>query len=152
MVSKPLHTLRRYRIVAALCAGLALPTAAMADFDAGQEAYDARDYPAAHQHWREAALAGDAKAQYQLGLMLANGTGVQKDVISAYVWLMLADQAGIRAAKQHHQKLQRDHIPRHCHYEALKLVRDFQTGTTGSLAAGQRQGSRCWDFNAPNMD
>ena len=123
----------------------ALPGAA--DFEAGQRAFEAGDFNAAQAEWTAAGLAGDSRAQYDLGLMLANGTGVPRDVISAYAWLMLAHKGGVADAKGKYFALQRDYIPRHCHYDALMLVRQFETGHPERLAAGGRQNSRCWRFS-----
>ncbi len=119
-------------------------TALGAGFEAGRTAYDDGDFTGAHAAWTEAAVAGDGEAQYALGMMLANGTGVPRDVISAYAWFALADRNGVAGARDRFETLLRDHIPRHCHYHALKLVRDFDRGHPERLAAGGRQNSRCW--------
>lgn len=76
--------------------------------------------------------------------MLANGAGVARDVISAYAWFALADAAGVAGARERFELLLREHIPRHCHYDALKLARDFQAGRPERLAEGGRRRSRCW--------
>ena len=77
-------------------------------------------------------------------MMLANGVGVRRDVISAYAWFALADGNGASGARERFEILLRDHIPRHCHYDAMKLVRDFEKGRMERLARGGRQNSRCW--------
>ena len=136
--------MRRLGCGLALLIAAAGANAAWADFEAGQAAYDEGDYEAARAAWTAAAVEGDGEAQYALGVMLANGTGVARDVISAYAWLALAHRSGIAVAGAHSELLKRDHIPRHCHYDALKLVRDFENGRPGRLAAGGRQNSRCW--------
>lgn len=41
---------------------------------------------------------GDAEAQYQLGVAYANGIGLPKDDVLAYMWWNLAAAAGIEAA------------------------------------------------------
>jgi TPR repeat protein len=120
----------------------ALPGAA--DFEAGQRAFEAGDFNAAQAEWMAAGLVGDSRAQYELGLMLADGTGVPRDVISAYAWLMLAHKGGVADAKGKYTTLQRDYIPRYCHYDALMLVRQFETGHPERLAEGNHQNSRCW--------
>ena len=136
------------RTVGAIWVALALLWAppSMADFLAGQEAFERSDYQAAHAEWTNAAVAGDVRAQYELGLMLANGVGVQRDVISGYAWLMLAHNGGISEAKPKFDALQKDYIPRHCHFAALALVREYETGHPEKLAAGGHQKSRCWNF------
>jgi TPR repeat protein len=117
-----------------------------ADFEAGERAFEAGDFEAARAEWTAAAVEGDPRAQYELGLMLANGTGVARDVISAYAWLMLAHKGGVADAKGKYTTLQRDYIPRYCHYDALSLVREFETGHPDKLAEGNRQNSRCWQI------
>lgn len=119
---------------------------AFADFAAGQQAFKDADFETARAEWTDAAVAGDARAQYELGLMLANGVGVPRDVISAYAWLMLAHKGGVAEAKPKFDALQKDYIPRHCHFNALALVRQFETGHPEKLAAGGLQNSRCWNF------
>ena len=139
---------RRRLLAATLALGLAwpLPPAALADYDAGKRAYDAGDFETAYQQWLAAALGDDAQAQYDLGIMLANGVGVSRDVISAYAWLMLAHKGGIEDAKPKYDLLLKDYIPRHCHFDALALVRSYESGQPERLAAGGRQNSRCWNF------
>jgi len=128
-------------------AAMLLAAAAQAgDFQAGLSAYDAADFKTARAEWTDAAIAGDAQAQYRLGLMLANGVGAPRDVISAYAWLFLAGKGGVGEAKPKYDELQKDYIPRHCHFEAMALVRDFETGKPQKLAAGGRERSRCWNF------
>jgi TPR repeat protein len=119
---------------------------AAADYLAGQRAFDQNDFSTAHAEWTDAAVGGDARAQYELGLMLANGVGVPRDVISAYAWLMLAHKGGVSEAKPKFNALQKDYIPRHCHFDALALVRQYETGHPEKLVAGGRQNSRCWNF------
>jgi TPR repeat protein len=135
----------RYLLCAALLAfGVVAPV--LADYESGKRAFEAEDFAVAHQAWLDAALGGEAESQYDLGIMLANGTGVPRDVISAYAWLTLAHKGGISDAKSKFMALQRDYIPRHCHFEAMMLVRSFETGHPEKLAAGGRQHSRCWNF------
>ena len=43
---------------------------------------------------REIAEAGNVDAQYALGLMYAEGRGIQQDEIQAYVWLSRAVEQG----------------------------------------------------------
>jgi TPR repeat protein len=139
----------RPRLLAALVAlGLLwlLAPSAQADYDAGKKAYDAGDFDTAYEEWKAAALQGDAQAQYDLGIMLANGVGVPRDVISAYAWLMLAHKGGIEEAKPKYDLLLEEYIPRHCHFDALALVRAYERGQPERLAAGGRQKSRCWNF------
>ena len=49
------------------------------DFEKGFNAYNSGDYATALREWRSLADQGDADAQYNLGLMYANGQGVIQD-------------------------------------------------------------------------
>jgi TPR repeat protein len=75
------------RIVFGLVVGFALLlgsvgasyAAAAADFRRGYAAYVQKDYKQAVVWYRKASEQGHASAQYYLGLMYANGTGVAQD-------------------------------------------------------------------------
>jgi len=78
--------------------GVTLP--AETDFEVGVEAYDRGDYDTALNEFRPLAEQGHPKAQYNLGVMYAEGLGVQKDYVLAHMWLNLAAVQGIvRAPK-----------------------------------------------------
>ncbi len=137
--------MKRFRLrFGALAVAAWFGAAAAADFETGRAAYEAGDFAAARAAWTAAGIDGDADAQYELGVMLANGTGVPRDVISAWAWFVLAWRNGVAVARERFELLQRDYIPRHCHYDAQKLVRDFEAGHSERLAEGGRQRSRCW--------
>ena len=74
-------------------------TAWAADFDKGVAAYKAGDYATALAEWKPLAEQGDASAQYNLGLMYANGTGVIEDDKEAAKWFRLAAEQGHAAAQ-----------------------------------------------------
>ncbi|MEO5864921.1 MAG: tetratricopeptide repeat protein [Nitrospiraceae bacterium] len=63
---------------------LAVP--AWADFKAGEKAYQGGDYATALREWQPLAEQGQVVAQYQLGLLYANGKGVTKDDAKARQW------------------------------------------------------------------
>jgi TPR repeat protein len=52
-----------------------------------------QDYIEAVKWYQSAADQGYAKAQYNLGLLHANGRGVPQDFIQAHLWLNLAAQS-----------------------------------------------------------
>jgi TPR repeat protein len=60
----------------------------------GFEAYQAGDYQTALTEWRIAATQGDALAQYSLGRLYNNGTGVLQDDVEAAKWYRLAAEQG----------------------------------------------------------
>jgi len=51
---------------------------------------ETRDFLIAAKWCRKAADVGDAKAQFNLGVMVAHGQGVEQDYVAAYQWLTLA--------------------------------------------------------------
>ena len=67
-----------------------------------------KDYSEAAKWYRKAADQGHAGAQLYLGILLAQGQGVEQDVVEAYKWLELAKQGSFmdrRAAKECQGKL-----------------------------------------------
>jgi TPR repeat protein len=64
-----------------LVLGLAtLVPVARADFNAGLEAYQGKDYKAAIEAWEPLAADGDSAAQYNLGVIYQNALGVHRDL------------------------------------------------------------------------
>ena len=70
-------------------------TVVTADYQRGQEAYDAGDPAAALEAWRASGEAGDVRSQYRLGRLYEDGRGTPQDTIEAMNWYE-------RAAKQGH--------------------------------------------------
>jgi TPR repeat protein len=64
------------------------------DIDKGFAAYAAGDYQTAFKEFLPLAEGGDARAQYNLGLMYDNGTGVPQDYAEAVKWYRLAADQG----------------------------------------------------------
>ena len=62
--------------------------------DEGKAAYNKGDYATAYKEFKAAAVQGDAKAQYDLGLMYQNGQGVSKDYTEAAKWYRKAAEQG----------------------------------------------------------
>ena len=65
----------------------------------GLTAAQAGDYATSLEKWRPLADQGDAIAQYNLGGMYANGTGVFKDAAEAVRWFRLAADQGLTRAQ-----------------------------------------------------
>jgi hypothetical protein len=78
---------------------LALVPAYGQDFQKGRDAYDSGDYATALREWRPLAEQGYAGAQYNLGDMYRNGTGVAQDGAEAVRWYRLAAEQGVAAAQ-----------------------------------------------------
>ena len=67
---------------------------AWADWDDGVAAYAAGDYATARRRWFPQAELGDSKAQYNLGVIFANGKGVPKNDSKAVKWYRKAAEQG----------------------------------------------------------
>jgi len=72
---------------------------AQTEFSAGLEAYRRGDYTTALQQWLPLAEAGSAEAQFNLGLIYANGRGVDPDVATAAGWYERAARQGFARAQ-----------------------------------------------------
>lgn len=68
-------------------------------FEDGYAAYQRGDYEAAFQIWRPLALQGMPAAQYNLGLMYAEGLGVAEHGGTAVAWLRKAAELGYAEAQ-----------------------------------------------------
>jgi hypothetical protein len=64
-----------------------------------QKAYKAGDLNAAIRIWRDLAKQGDATAQFNIGLMYANGTGVAQSDTDAVKWYRKAADQGLAQAQ-----------------------------------------------------
>ena len=73
---------------------LITPVALAADIEAGVAAYNAGDYEMAAQEFRPLAEAGVAEAQFGLGILYTEGTGVPRDQKQAIKWISLAAEQG----------------------------------------------------------
>ncbi|HQR19717.1 MAG TPA: tetratricopeptide repeat protein [Burkholderiaceae bacterium] len=81
-----------------LAAALAV-TPAFAQPDAARAAYESEDYATAVALYAPRATAGDAEAQYRMGMMARFGWGMDKDTSAAVRWLT-------EAARQNHPQAQ----------------------------------------------
>jgi TPR repeat protein len=90
--------MKRITTVLATILSLAFTPLAAQDFSKGYDAYQAGDYATALQEWTPLAEAGDARAQYNLGVMYDNGQGVLQDYAEAVrLYRLAADQGNARA-------------------------------------------------------
>ena len=85
-------------LMIALFVGLAA-TPASAGWDEGAAAYGRGDYETALREWRPLAERGNAKAQYYLGLMYAEGQGVPQNYGEAAKWWRKAAELGYVGAQ-----------------------------------------------------
>ena len=65
-----------------------------ADTAAGMEAFKNKDYAKAFREWKASADAGQAEAEFDLGLLYAQGLGVKRDLNEASKWYRKAAEQG----------------------------------------------------------
>lgn len=82
------------KLFAALCALLIATAGWAGDYKTGLKALESGDYETALAEWQPLAEAGDAKSQFQLGRMYANGFGVDMDDALALKWYQSAADQG----------------------------------------------------------
>jgi len=85
-------------VVAAGLVVAAAPSGA-ADFDAGMRAANLRNFAEAIRQWRPLAEAGEARAQYHLGMLSELGQGAARDYSAAAAWYARAAAQGHAAAQ-----------------------------------------------------
>jgi TPR repeat protein len=82
-------------IIAALVAVFLLnPDGSYADFKAGADAYERKDYKTAYEEWFISAKGGDAHAQANIATLLQLGKGVAADNDLAFKWYYRAAEQG----------------------------------------------------------
>ena len=81
-----------------LAAALLSVLPAQADFEAGQQAWDAGRTGEALAQWRTAAGKGDRRAMRALGQAYLQGIGLLQDYVEAHKWFNLAASRGDAAA------------------------------------------------------
>ncbi len=85
--------------------------------------------------YRLAAEQGNANAQYSLGVMYANGEGVKRDYVLAYMWANLAASQKTGVDRKMSEEL-RDSLEkkmtRQQIAEAQRLAREFKPKRSGS--------------------
>ncbi len=84
--------MKRIALAVALLLGLATPS--QADYRDGAAAYWRGDYATALQEFKPLAEQGDARAQFTLGFIYANGLGVPQDYAKAATWYRKAAEQG----------------------------------------------------------
>jgi len=76
-----------------------ITSVARADFEDGVKAARQGDYATALKEWKLLAEQGHASAQYNLGVMYANGQGVPQDYAEAMKWYRKAAEQGNAGAQ-----------------------------------------------------
>ncbi len=95
-MTTPKAKLAGLALIAALCAGftLGVTAPAWAGWDEATAAYKRGDYATAIRELRPLAEQGNAKVQYNLGLMYRKGQGVPQDYAEAVKWYRKAAEQG----------------------------------------------------------
>ena len=106
---------------------------ALADFEAGQRAWDAGDTVEALAQWQVAAEASDPRAMLALGRLYREGLGVLQDYVEAYKWFNLAASRGNAKAASERNDLSASMTPEQL-AEGQSLARAWRPG------AGQGSG------------
>ena len=88
--------------------------------------------------FREAAEQGYVGAQYNIGLIYANGAGVPKDDIAAYMWWNLAAAQGDEEARSNRSNIEKKMTPAQI-AEAQQLSKNWKAKeATRSVRASNR--------------
>jgi putative transposase len=82
--------------IALVLSVICLAAPAWADFQAGMDAYNGRDYATALRERRPLAEQGDPRAQFRLGLLYENGNGVPRDFAKARHMAQARQRFGFR--------------------------------------------------------
>lgn len=114
----------RAALVAMMLVLLAGPVAA-GPFEDGLSAYNRQDYATALRTWRPLADQGLVEAQFALGFMYANGEGVPKDYVQAYMWSNLGAAGGNELGGKN-RDLYATHMTPAAIEEAQRLSREWK--------------------------
>ena len=106
---------------------IVLVVPAWANYEAGQEAWDAGRPGEALTEWQAAAEAGDRRAMLALGRLFAKGLGAPQDYVEAHKWFNLAASRGEEAAVKERDALTVRMTPDHV-AEAQARARAWQPG------------------------
>jgi len=102
-----------------------ITSVARADFEDGVKAARQGDYATALKEWKLLAEQGHASAQYNLGVMYANGQGVPQDYIQAHMWWNLSAAQGDKDAVHNRDIVASKMSPERI-AEAQRLAREWR--------------------------
>ena len=136
-------------------------------------AYECGDYVTALRLWRPLADQGNARAQFNLGIMYINGEGVAQNYKEAAKWLRLAADQGIADAQyslgsmyERGLGLVQDYVRAHMWYNLAASADSEQVGkiatknrdglaakmTPTHIAQAQEMAKRCQQSNFKDCD
>ena len=127
-----------WRMAACLAAMTLIAFAARADYETGQNAWDAGRHAEAVTAWQEAAQADDARAMLALGRAFVRGLGVPQDYVEAHKWLNLAAGLGNADAAAERDALAAE-MTADERAEARMLARTWRTDQTRETAGAEPQ-------------
>lgn len=104
---QPRVGLRWWVAVPTILMALCLPALADDAYQDGAQAFARKDYADARAIWMPMAKAGDPRSQYGIGLLLANGWGVERNALGAQHWYTVAAERGHPGA-QYNLAIMRD--------------------------------------------
>ena len=108
---------------------------AQADFETGQQAWDAGRTDEALAQWRTAAGNGDRRAMRSLGQVYLQGIGVLQDYVEAHKWFNLAASRGDAAAVAERNAVAEKMTPEHVG-QAQALARTWRPVEARRPASG----------------
>ncbi len=91
--------MKKIIIIPLLLASLITPISWRGDFDKGLAAALRGDYATALNEWMPLAKQGDVRAQFNLGLMYYNGTGITQNYKRAVKWYIRSAEQGFAEAQ-----------------------------------------------------
>jgi TPR repeat protein len=121
--------------VLALLLALAPPASVLADYREGMAAWDRGDLAGALAALREAAEAGDPRAQDQLGIMFEEGQGVARDDVTAVFWYEKAAEQGYAPAQLNLGRMYRN--GKGVEQDEAQAVRWYERAARQGLAIAQ---------------
>jgi TPR repeat protein len=99
----PIHILCQHgsmrMLIAAFSFAMLAMQASAQDFKLGLDAYDRGDFETALKEWQPLAEQGDARAQFNLGVIYFNGQGIPHDPVKAVDWYRAAADQGYGPAQ-----------------------------------------------------
>ena len=107
-------------LIVIFCAETVFPN----EFEDAVELINQRDYKGAYKMILPLAEKGRAAAQLVLGMMYFKGTGVEKNIIEAYKWLIVSEKLGQEAGKKNRIFIERQ-MSRNQIEKAHKLAKSW---------------------------
>jgi TPR repeat protein len=102
--------------------------AAAGPLEEGETAYQSGNYETALRLVRPLAEQGNARAQFDLGVIYNNGRGVPQDYVLSYMWFNLSAARGEPEAAERRDFVQQSMSPPQV-AEAQKLAREWKPAT-----------------------